>query len=123
MRMMTGAGRELAVAHRAKAPRLSVLLGDRDADICLVASHCARSISRQRYYTVDRRDRAAFDHPHNRLAVAHHLASRVDLAICHQAGRQPPRALNRITQSRMICSVTPPILAASVRLAPIVNGR
>jgi hypothetical protein len=31
-----------------------------------------------------------------------------------QAGS--PRALNRITQSRMICSVTPPILAASVRV-------
>src|SRR5829696_3795009 len=29
-----------------------------------------------------------------------------------------PRALNRSTQSRTICSVTPPILAASVRDAP-----
>jgi hypothetical protein len=26
--------------------------------------------------------------------------------------------INRITQSRMICGVTPPILAASVRVAP-----
>jgi len=29
-----------------------------------------------------------------------------------------PAALNFITQSRMICNVTPPIRAASVRLAP-----
>jgi hypothetical protein len=29
-----------------------------------------------------------------------------------------PRALNRITQSRTICRVTPPIFAASVRDAP-----
>jgi hypothetical protein len=34
-----------------------------------------------------------------------------------------PWALNFITQSRTICNVTPPIAAASVRLAPSYGGQ
>ena len=65
---------------------------------------------------MDRGDRPALDHPGQRRAMRvvqpGRLAGR--LAVDQPSG---PRALNLTTQSRTICSVTPPILAASVRVA------
>src|ERR1700687_4078749 len=66
LRMMTGSCRELAVTHR---PKLSAqrLLGDRDAELLV---YPLRKIDQPPAHdTVDRRDRAALDHPHNRLAL------------------------------------------------------
>src|ERR1035438_4522485 len=66
LRMMTGAGRQLTVTHRAKLPAQR-LLGDRDAELLV---YPLRKIDQPPAYdTVDRRDRAALDHPHNRLAL------------------------------------------------------
>src|SRR5260370_21175421 len=66
LRMMAGSCRELAVAHRAKLPAQR-LFGDRDAELLV---YPLRKIDQPpAHYTVDRRDRAALDHPHNRLAL------------------------------------------------------
>ena len=64
--MMAGSCRELAVAHRAKLPAQR-LLGDRDAELLV---YPLRKIDQPPAHdTVDRRDRAALDHPYNRLAL------------------------------------------------------
>src|ERR1700676_302206 len=64
--MMAGSCRELAVAHRAKLPAQR-LFGDRDAELLV---YPLRKIDQPPAHdTVDRRDRAALDHPHNRLAL------------------------------------------------------
>ncbi len=63
---MAGSCRELAVTHRAKLPAQR-LLGDRDAELLV---YPLRKIDQPPAHdTVDRRDRAALDHLHNRLAV------------------------------------------------------
>jgi hypothetical protein len=51
---------------------------------------------------VDRRDRADLDDPHNRLTL--HIIELRGLTwrVAVEQGLQTPRALNRITQSRMI---------------------
>jgi hypothetical protein len=111
---MTWPGRQLAIAHGAQfsAQRL---LGDGDAELFV---YPLRQVDQPpAHHAVNRRDRAALDHLGDRLALAiiepGGLAWR--LSVQQTVG---PRALNRNTQSRMICRPTPPILAASVRVAP-----
>jgi hypothetical protein len=91
--------RQLAVAHR---PQFAAkrLLGH--ADLKLLPQPLAKVDDTPAHDAVDSRDRSSLD------------------GFCQ--GRTmsviEPRVLNFSTQSRMICSVTPPICAASVRVAP-----
>ena len=64
--MMAGSSRELAVAHRAKLAA-QCLFGDRDAK--LLVDPLRKIDQPPTHDTVDRRDRAALDHLHNRLAL------------------------------------------------------
>src|SRR6266850_642751 len=103
--MMAGSCRELAVAHRAKLPAQR-LFGDRDVE--LLVDPLRQIDQPPAHYTVDRRDRAALDHPHNRLAL--HIIELRGLAwrfAVKQAG-STPRALNRITQSRIQIGIRSP---------------
>ncbi len=66
LRMMAWTSREFAVAHGAQLPA-ERLLGDRDAELL---EYPLREINQPpAHHPVDRRDRAALDHPRNRLAL------------------------------------------------------
>ena len=96
--MMAGSCRELAVAHRAKLPAQR-LFGDRDAE--LLVDPLRKIDQPPAHHTVDRRDPAALDHPHNRLAL--HIIELRGLTwrfAVKQAG-SPPR-IEPHHQSRMI---------------------
>src|SRR5205807_10460627 len=112
--MMTRAGGQLAVAHGTQFAAQG-LLGDADPEFLPDPLH--RSISRQRTTPS-----TAGIGP---LSIAAFSAARwVSFSFEGWPGAlrsispSGPRALNLITQSRTICNVTPPIAAASVRLAP-----
>jgi hypothetical protein len=111
--MMTRSGRQLAVAHARSSG--SGLLGDADPEFLQI--HWHRSTSRQRTTPS-----IAAVGPLSITAFSAARCASVSFDGCPGALRSispsGPWALNFITQSRTICSVTPPIVAASVRLAP-----
>jgi len=107
--MMTRPSREFAVAHGAQLSA-ERLLGDDDAE--LLEDPLRQIDQPPAHHAMDRRDRATFDHADDRLAL--HVIELGGLA-----GRFAVEQTNRRnTQSRMICKPTPPIFAASVRVAP-----
>lgn len=69
------------------------------------------------HHAMNRRDRPALDHLGKRpaLGITKDLALAWGLAVQQSSG---PRASKRISRSRAICKVTPPIRAASLRLPP-----
>ena len=64
---MAGAGRELAIAHGAQFPAHR-LLGDRDAE--LLEDPLRQIDQPPAHHAMDRRDRAALDHPRDRQALS-----------------------------------------------------
>ena len=112
--VMARAGRELAIVHR---PQLAAqrLLGDRDAELLPQPSH--QIDQTPAHHAVDSRDRASLElrlqgRP---MPVVEPGGLTGALPLISPSG---PRSLNFTTQSRTICSPTPPIRAASVRDAP-----
>src|ERR1022692_1913241 len=119
LRMMARSRRELAVAHRAKLPAQG-LLGDRDAE--LLVDPLRKIDQPPAHDTVDRRDRAALDHPHNRLAL--HIIEPRGLAwrfAVKQAGSTPRiEAHHPVPDDLQRHGANPRRLGAG---RPIVNGR
>ena len=114
LRVMAGTGRELTITHGAQSAAQR-LLGDDDAEF--LEDPLAEVDDPPAHDPMHRRDRAALDYRGERRAVravkTGWLSGR--LAVIRPSG---PWALNFSTQSRTIWSVTPPTLAAWVRLAP-----
>ncbi len=114
LRMMAGAGRELAIAHGAQFATQRLLGHDDTKRLPNPLTEIDDPPSRHAVY---RRDRTALDDRGQRGAMLTLQSRRLSrsLAVDRSSG---PCALNFSTQSRTICSVTPPIFAASVRVAP-----
>ena len=111
---MTGTSRELTISHGAQFPA-QCLLGDDDAEF--LEDPLAEIDDPPAHDAKHGRDRAPLKYRGERGAVRAVQTRRLSgrLAINQPFG---PWALNLITQSRTIWSVTPPIFAASVRLTP-----
>ena len=112
--MMARARREATISH---SPQLAAECLDRDRDAEFLEDPLAEIDQPPAHDAVDRRDWAFFDCLGERCAMRvvqpRGLAWRfpVDEAV-------GTWALNLTTQSRTICTVTLPTLAASARLAP-----
>ena len=114
LRMMARAGREFAIAHGAQFPA-ERLLGDRDPE--LLVQPLAKIDDPPAHDAMDRWRRPTLDDRGKRRPVRVIEPGRLPGAL-RSMRPSGPCALNFSTQSRTICSVTPPILAASVRVAP-----
>ena len=112
--MMAGAGRELAVAHGAQFPAHR-LLGDPHPE--LLPDPLAEIDETPAHDPVDGGCRPGLDQLGQRLAVLGRQ-SRGRAGALRSIRPAGPWALNFTTQSRTICTVTPPIRAASLRDAP-----
>ena len=116
---MARASRELAITRLAQhaAQRL---LGDDDAEF--LENPLAEIDDPPAHDPVNRRDWAALDDRGERGAMRAVQPRRLPWRL---AVDQAVRALrvDLTTQSRTTCSPTPPIFAASVRVAPVVNRR
>ena len=114
LRVMAWARRQLAVSD---GPQLAAERLLRDADLVFLPDPLAEIDDPPADHAVHRRDRAVLDHRRKRCALfviePRRLAG--SLAVDQSPG---PCALNRRTQSRTTCSVTPPAAAACVRLPP-----
>ncbi len=112
--MMVGAGRELAITHLAQRAAES-LLGDGDTKF--LENALAEINNPPAHHPMDRRNRPALEDCGQRRAMPVVQPRRLSRSF---AIDQPfgPSALNFITQSRTTCNPTPPIFAASVRVAP-----
>ena len=117
---MARAGRELAIVHGPQLPAQR-LLGDRDAE--LLPEPLDQIDQPPAHHAVDGRDRALARSTRLPALAADPVEPRTGAG--RLAGQQAlgPSALKRSTQSRTICSVTPPIWAASVREAAIIDRR
>ena len=112
--VMTGTSRELTISHGAQFPA-QCLLGDDDTEF--LEDPLAEIDDAPTHDPVNRRDRAALEY---RASATRCAPFRRDGCPGGLRSISPsgPWALNFITQSRTICSVTPATFAASVRLAP-----
>jgi len=113
--MMAGASRKLAIAHLAQhaAQRL---LGDGDAEF--LENPLAEIDDPPALDVMNRWDRSALEDRRQRLARLLVSTAVFCPGALQSIGPSGPCALNFSTQSRTTCSVTPPIFAASVRVAP-----
>ena len=111
---MTGTSRELTISHGAQFPA-QCLLGDDDAEF--LEDPLAEVDDPPAHDAMHGRDRAALEYRGERGAVGAVQTRRLSGRL-QSISPSGPWALNFITQSRTIWSVTPPIFAASVRLAP-----
>jgi len=114
LRVVARARGQLAVVH---GPQLAAqrLLGHRH--VMLFPQPLAQIDQPPAHHAMHRRGRSALDRRRQRRPVRVSEPGRLARRL---AVEQPlgPWALSLSTQSRTICSVTPPIMAASVRLAP-----
>jgi hypothetical protein len=114
LRMMAWTGGELAIAHGAQFAAQRLLGHD---DTKLLPNPLTEIDDPPSHHAVYRRDRTALDDRGQRGAML--IVSRGGCPGALRSIRPSgPCALNFSTQSRTICSVTPPIFAASVRVAP-----
>ena len=111
---MARTGRELAIAKR---PHLTAqgLLGDREAEFLPDPLH--QIDQAPAHHAMDGRNGPLFDDglQSRALGLVQDRPSTRGLAVDQPGGTV---ALKRSTQSRTICSVTQPIRAAAVRVAP-----
>ena len=115
MRVVARPRREFSIAQRAQFAAQD-LFGDREA---VFVEHPLREIDQPPAHNpMDRRDRTGLDHGDERtpLVVVELRGMPGRLAV-DEAIRSP--SLNRRTQSRMVCSPTPPSRAASAREPPL----
>ena len=122
--VMTGTSRELTISHGVRNSWSQCLLGDDDAEfledpLAEVDDPPAHDAS------VHGRDRAALEYRGERGAVrAVQIPTVAVRAACNQsAASSGPWALNFITQSRTIWSVTPPIFRRLGPARAFVNRR
>jgi hypothetical protein len=108
--MMAGAGRELAITHLAQRAAES-LLGDGDTKF--LENPLAEINNPPAHHPMDRRNRPALEDCGQRRVMSVVQPRRLSRSF---AIDQPFRSF--ITQSRTTCNPTPPIFAASVRVAP-----
>ena len=112
--MMAGAGRELAITHLAQRAAES-LLGDGDTKF--LENPLAEINNPPAHHPMDRRNRPALEDCGQRRVMPSFNRGGCPGAL-RSISPSGPSALNFITQSRTTCNPTPPIFAASVRVAP-----
>ena len=115
LRVVARARGQLAIVH---GPQLAAqrLLGHRH--VMLVPQPLAQIDQPPAHDAMHRRGRSALDHRRQRRPVRIREPGRLARRLVRSSSPSGPWALSFSTQSRTICSVTPPIMAASVRLAP-----